>query len=56
MFNVNRNGWFHFRLRIPYDLTDIVGFTHIQAVMLISKSILKSANTLVDFFWLFLCS
>ena len=30
MFNVNRNGWFHFRLRIPYDLTDIVGFTHIQ--------------------------
>ena len=30
MFNVNRNGWFHFRLRIPQDLTDIVGSTHIQ--------------------------
>jgi len=30
MFNVNRNGRFHFKFRIPYDLTDIVGFTHIQ--------------------------
>ncbi len=30
MFNVNRNSWVHFRLRIPYDLTDIIGFTHIQ--------------------------
>ena len=30
MFCINRNGWFHFRLRIPHDLTDIVGVTHIQ--------------------------
>ena len=30
MFNVNRNGWFHFRLRSLYDLTDIVGFIYIQ--------------------------
>jgi integrase len=30
MFCVNRNGWFHFRLRVPHDLTEIVGTTHIQ--------------------------
>ena len=30
MFCINRNGWFHFRLRIPHDLEDIVGVTHIQ--------------------------
>ena len=30
MFCVNRNGWFHFRIRVPYDLESIVGSTHIQ--------------------------
>jgi hypothetical protein len=30
MFCINRKGWFHFRLRVPHDLTDIVGSTHIQ--------------------------
>ena len=30
MYCVNRNGWFHFRLRVPYDLNDIVKSTHIQ--------------------------
>ena len=30
MYCINRNGWFHFRLRVPYDLNDIVKSTHIQ--------------------------
>jgi hypothetical protein len=30
MFCINLYGWFRFRLKVPHDLTDVVGSTHIQ--------------------------
>jgi integrase len=33
MFSINRNGWFHFKLRIPHDLVAIIGASHIQCAL-----------------------
>jgi integrase len=33
MFSINRNGWFHFRLRIPHDIAAIIGTSHIQCAL-----------------------
>ena len=44
MFCVNRNGWFHFRHRVPHDLTEVVGSTHIQCPLKTKKK--RVANKL----------
>ena len=44
MFCVNRNGWFHFRLRIPHDLESVVGSTHIQCPLKTKRK--REANKL----------
>ncbi len=42
MFCVCRNGWYHFKLRIPCDLADIVGRSVIQYPLRIRKK--REAN------------
>ena len=42
MFCVCRNGWYHFKLRIPCDLTDIVGRSVIQYPLRVRKK--REAN------------
>jgi len=42
MFCVCRNGWHHFKLRIPCDLTDIVGRSVIQYPLRVRKK--REAN------------
>ena len=44
MFCVNRNGWFHFRHRVPHGLTEVVGSTHIQCPLKTRKK--RVANKL----------
>ena len=42
MFCVCRNGWYHFKLRIPCDLADIVGRSVIQLPLRLRKK--REAN------------
>jgi hypothetical protein len=42
MFCACRNGWYHFKLRIPCDLTDIVGRSVIQYPLRLRKK--RDAN------------
>ena len=42
MFCVCRNGWFHFKLRIPCDLVEIVGRSVIQYPLRLRKK--RDAN------------
>ncbi len=42
MFCVCRNGWYHFKLRIPCDLADIVGRSVIQCPLSLRKK--REAN------------